>query len=139
MVKTAVLYRKTSHINHNLRRLKAKQTVSEVEFLANADIRDSVLLNLQQAIQGCIDIGTHIVSDENWGVPGSFSDIFYKLEEHEIIPTSLVESLIKMVGFRNLIVHQYEDIDFKIVYQIYQNRVKDIEDFLDAVQSHFAP
>lgn len=139
MVKISVLYRKITHINGNLKRLKSKQHYTEEEFLSNLDIREIVLLNLQQAIQGCVDIGTHIIADEDWGVPGSLSEVFYKLEEHEIIPTPLVELLIPMVGFRNLIIHQYEEIDFRIVYHIFQNRIQDIEAFLDAVQSHFPP
>jgi len=137
VVRQSVLYKKISHIKYNLDRLKEKQGLSEDEFLANVDAREVVLLNLQQAIQGCIDIGSHIVSDEGWGVPGSLSEIFYKLEEHKIITTPLVENLIPMVGFRNLIVHQYQDIDYKIVYQIYQNRLTDIEAFLSAIQIHF--
>jgi len=97
------------------------------------------LLNLQQAIQGCIDIGSHIISSEDWGAPGSLSDIFYRLEEHGILQPDLVEKIIPMAGFRNLIVHQYQDVDYVIVYQLYQNRLKDIEAFLDAVESHFPP
>ncbi len=139
MVKTSVLYKKISHIRHNLDRLVAKSTMSEKDFLKNEDAQESVLLNLQQAIQGCIDIGSHIISGEGWGAPGSISDIFYRLEEHGIIKPDLVETIIPMAGFRNLIVHQYQDVDFKIVYQLYQNRLHDIEAFLDAVESHFTP
>lgn len=139
MVKTSVLYKKASHLRYNLDRLKEKQPLTEAEFLANKDVREAVLLNLQQAIQACVDIGTHIVSEESWGVPGSFSEIFYKLEEHKIIPTALVEIMIPMVGFRNLIVHQYDEIDYKIVYQNYQKRLADFESYLDAIQASYPP
>ncbi|MDZ7334095.1 MAG: DUF86 domain-containing protein [candidate division KSB1 bacterium] len=139
MVKTDVLYRKISQVKHHLERLKAKQKLSRESFLTDLDAQDSVLLNLQHAIQGIIDIGAHIISDEAWGVPGSLSDIFYKLEDHGLISPSLVEKLIPMIGFRNLIVHQYGDINFSIVYEIYQKRLEDIENFLDVIQSHFQP
>lgn len=95
------------------------------------------MLNLQQAIQGCIDLGSHIVSDEGWGVPVSISEIFYKFEEHDIISPELAENLIPMAGFQNLVVHQYEDIDYKIVFVIYHERFVDIENSIDAVQVHF--
>ena len=139
MVKNSVIYKKISFINNNIDRLKSKQNISEKEFVTNFDVRESVLLNLQQAIQGCIEIGSHIIADVGWGTPGSISEIFYILEEHKIIPSSMVETMVKMCGFRNLIVHQYSDIDFKIVYFIYQNQVKDFEDFLNQIQIHFAP
>lgn len=65
MVKTSVLYKKISHIKRNLDRLKSRLALTEKDFLADEDIKESVLLNLQQAIQGCIDIGSHIVSSED--------------------------------------------------------------------------
>jgi len=139
VLKNSVIYKKIAQININVERLKSKRHVSEKEFERNIDIRESVLLNLQQAIQGCIDIGTHIIADFGWGTPGSTAEIFYILEEHKIIPLSMVETMIKMCGFRNLIVHQYAEIDYKIVYSIYQHEVEDFEDFLNEIQIHFAP
>lgn len=139
MVRTAVLYKKISHLRYNLDRLTEKRALTEAEFQADADAREAVLLNLQQAIQGCIDIGTHIIADEGWGVPGSLSDIFYKLEEHNILPKPLAAAMIPMAGFRNLIVHQYEDIDYSIVYQLYQQRLGDIERYVNAIQALYPP
>jgi uncharacterized protein YutE (UPF0331/DUF86 family) len=139
VVKRLVLYKKISNISYNLQRLKEKQYLAEAEFILNADAREVVLLNLQQAVQGCIHIGAQIVSEEGWGVPGSISEIFYKLEERTVIPSALVKSLIPLTGFRNIIVHQYRDVDFKVVYHLYQQRLVFIEEFLRAVQLKFQP
>jgi len=139
VVKNSVIYKKISFINNNINRLRSKQHISEKEFVVDYDVRESVLLNLQQAIQGCIDVGSHIIADNGWGTPGSTSEIFYILQENKIISTTMAETMVKMCGFRNLIVHQYDDIDFEIVYFIYQHQIKDFEDFLNEIQIHFAP
>lgn len=139
MVRSAVLFRKMSFLRYNVDRLTEKQSLTEAEFLANVDVRDAVLLNLQQAIQGCIDIATHVVSEEGWGVPGSLSEVFYKLEQHKIISTPLVEVMIPMAGFRNLVIHQYDEIDYKLVYQLYKNRLGDFESYLSAIQAVYPP
>ena len=139
MVNNSILYKKITYIKFNIDRLKSKQYISQKEFLNNFDIRESVLLNLQQAIQGCIYISTHIIADNSWGTPGSTSDIFYILEKHKIIPSSMVEIMVKMCGFRNLIVHQYSDINYNIVYTIYQNQLIDFDEFLNEIQHHFNP
>jgi uncharacterized protein YutE (UPF0331/DUF86 family) len=80
MVNKSVTLRKISLVRHNLSRLKDKEDCS-LEFLKNdLDAQDIVLHNLQLAIQGCIDIGSHVVSDEGWGVAGSLNEIFYILQ-----------------------------------------------------------
>ena len=91
MVKQATLARKISYVLGKIKRLQSLQGPGRDEFLENEDLQDIVLHNLQLAIQGCIDLGTHIVTDEGWGVPGSFSEVFYKLEEHGVINRELTE------------------------------------------------
>jgi len=59
------------------------------------------------AIQNCLDIAAHIISDENFGVPGSNNEMFYLLEDNGYIKKDLTEKMVKAVGFRNLIVHEY--------------------------------
>jgi uncharacterized protein YutE (UPF0331/DUF86 family) len=103
----------------------------------NVDTQDIVLHNLQLAIQGCVDIGAHIISDEGWGVAGSFSEIFYILQEKHVITPDLAEKMIAMVGFRNILVHEYETIRLDIVYRILKADLDDIEDFLLAVADRF--
>ncbi len=137
MVNQATLARKISYVLSKIKRLKARHGPSRDDFLENEDLQDIVLHNLQLAIQGCIDLGTHIVTDEGWGVPGSFSEVFYKLEEHSIIPKELSERLVEMVGFRNRIIHDYEDIDLNIVYEAWHQGIKDIEKYVLQIGEHF--
>lgn len=71
MVDRDIIMSKIINIQKSLHRFKEKQKISREEFLKDIDVQDIVLLNLQNAIQGCVDIASHIISDNNWGVPGS--------------------------------------------------------------------
>ncbi|MFQ5709974.1 MAG: DUF86 domain-containing protein, partial [bacterium] len=121
MVRQETLARKIDYVVAKIERLKALKGPSRSEFLRNSDLQDIILHNLQLTIQACIDMGVRIIADEGWGTPGSFSDVFYKLQDHAIIDRTLSEQLVQMVGFRNRVIHDYEDLDLNIVYDIWQD------------------
>ncbi len=137
MVRSSIILKKISHIRHNLSRLREKESVSLVAFKDDMDIQDIVLHNLQLAVQGCIDLGSHIISDEGWGIAGSLNEIFYILQEKGVIKTDLTEKMVSMVGFRNILVHEYQDVNMDIVYNILRAHLKDIDGYLLAVIDHF--
>lgn len=137
MVNKSVILRKVSLIRHNLSRLKGKENVSLESLKNDLDIQDIVLHNLQLAIQGCIDIGSHVISDEGWGVAGSLNEIFYILQNKGVIKAEMVEKMISMVGFRNILVHEYETINFDIVCNILHHHLKDINEYLLTLVSYF--
>jgi uncharacterized protein YutE (UPF0331/DUF86 family) len=137
MVNKSVVYKKISHVRHNLSRLREKNGISLENLKTDLDAQDIILHNLQLAIQGCIDIGAHILADEGWGVAGSVNETFYILQDMNVIPPELAEKMVAMVGFRNILVHEYETINFEIVHNIIANRLTDIEKFLLAVVHHF--
>ena len=137
MVNRSIVLRKISRIRYYLSRIKKYRCISLQEFQDDVNTQDIILHNLQLSIQGCIDLGSHIVSDEGWGVPGSFSEIFYILEDKGVIPRELTEKMVAMVGFRNIIIHEYEDVDFKIVHEILKKDIVDIESFLLKIVDFF--
>lgn len=96
-----------------------------------------ILFNLTQAIQNCIDIAAHIVSDEGWGVPGTQREMFDILADKGFISKDFAERLISMVGFRNRVIHEYEKLNLDIVYKIWTERLVDIEGFGLAVVERF--
>lgn len=130
MVNRSIALRKISRIRYYLSRIKEHGHIPLQEFLHDVNTQDIILHNLQLGIQGCIDLGSHIVSDEGWGIPGSFSEIFYLLKDKGVISRDLSEKMIAMVGFRNIVIHEYEKVDLKIVYEIIQKDIVDIESFL---------
>ena len=113
-----------------LNRVIEKRHTDLQTFLQDIDRQESILFNLQMAIQNCIDIAAHIVSEEGLGVPGSTNEMFYLLEENEYLNNKLTEKMVKAVGFRNLIVHEYGKIDLEQVFEVAQEDIKDLNEYL---------
>ena len=133
MIDKDLILAKAGKVDSHLRRIREKTSVALDEFLGDLDRQESILFNMQMAIQSCIDIAAHVISDEAMGVPGSTNEMFYMLQEHGWLPPELTEKMVAAVGFRNLIVHEYDNVDLKRVYDIAQQDISDLEDFLKAI------
>lgn len=130
MVDSDLILAKSSSVKRHLNRVIEKRHTDLQTFLQDIDRQESILFNLQMAIQNCIDIAAHIVSEEGLGVPGSTNEMFYLLEENEYLNNELTEKMVKAVGFRNLIVHEYGKIDLEQVFEVAQEDIKDLNEYL---------
>jgi len=137
MVNQAVIKRKISRIEEHLKRIGAIPLKPVEAFKKDTASQDIFLFNITQAIQGCTDIATHIVSDEGWGMPGTQSETFEILGEKGVVSEELVRKLIAMSGFRNRIVHEYEKLNIDIVHEVWRNGLSDIEKFCLSVIERF--
>jgi len=133
MIDKDLILAKAGKVDSHLRRIREKKAVTLEEFLGDLDRQESILFNMQMAIQSCIDIAAHVISDEEMGVPGSTNEMFYMLQENSWLPPELTEKMVAAAGFRNLIVHEYDNVDLKRVYDIAQQDISDLEDFLKAI------
>jgi len=88
---------------------------------------------LQVSIECVIDICGLMVIGLRLGLPAEEDDLFDKLEQAGIITSSRKESLKKMKGFRNILVHEYGQVNDMIVYEILQNNLNDFEAFKQEV------
>ena len=133
MIEKDLVLAKAGKVDSHLRRIREKKAVTLEEFLGDLDRQESILFNMQMAIQSCIDIAAHVISDEEMGVPGSTNEMFYMLQENSWLPPELTEKMVAAAGFRSLIVHEYDNVDLKRVYDIAQQDISDLEDFLKAI------
>lgn len=136
MVDKDVIFAKVSAIQKYLKRIQ-EVTKLNPDSLDDQIIEDVFVLNLQRAVQSCIDIAGHIVASMGLGVPNSIKENFIKLEESRIIQPELSKKLQAMVGFRNIAIHEYEKIDKAILKSILVKNLRDIEEFYIAVIEHF--
>ena len=135
MVERNLIISKAGVVRKHLRRVEEKCCPDAESFLKDRDLQDIVSFNLQLAIQSCIDIAAHIVSDEGMGVPGSFNEMFYLLEENKYLPSELTEKMVKAAGFRNLLVHEYGKLDLKQVFEIAKHSARDLNEYMAAIFS----
>jgi len=133
LVDRNLILAKVSSINSYLKRVKEKSNTELNTFLKDLDRQESILFNLQMAIQNCIDIAAHIISDEGLGVPGSTNEMFYLLEENGYLDTELTEKMIAAIGFRNLIVHEYGKVDLKQVFEVAQKDIQDLKEYFRSI------
>lgn len=137
MVSKRVLSAKCNAIEHHLARIREKRQVDLDLFLKDLDRQESILFNFHIAIQNCIDIAAHVVSEKELGIAGSTNELFYLLEENGIIDHGLTERLVRAVGFRNLIVHEYGKVDLEIVYRAAWESIEDLREFMRAIVERF--
>jgi len=86
-------------------------------------------LNLQRAIQACIDLANVVIAKEGLGLPNSYRQSFEILKSQTVIDADLAKTMSKMVGFRNISVHDYEQIKPEIVRSIIESHLKDFEKY----------
>jgi len=108
--------------------LNSLREYSFEDFISNPERYGSAERFLQLAIEAMTDIGSHIVADLNLGVVNSYSDVPNILARRGYLNNSLKEKWIRMIGFRNILVHDYLDIDRKIVHEVLQQHLGNIEE-----------
>ncbi len=128
MVDREVVTGKIAVIEHCLDRITEVHGARRAELLP-ADVEDITLHNLQKAIQAAIDLANHVVTAEDYGPPDSQAAVFTLLEKRGIVDPALAVHLRKMVGFRNIAVHEYETVDPAIVEAIVQHHLGDLRAF----------
>ena len=133
MVDKDLIMAKAGSVRKHLNRIEMKRSVDLKTFLSDIDRQESILFNIQMAVQNCIDMAAHIISDEGFGVAGSTNAMFYLLEENGYLDTDLTEKMVRAVGFRNLIVHEYVRVELEQVFEIAQTGVQDISDYLQSI------
>lgn len=90
---------------------------------------DAIVLNLQRACQAVMDIATYIVSTKALGMPHSNSDAFEILYQNHLISKEVLKNMKGMIGFRNIAVHAYREVDDEILQDVIENHLEDLIEF----------
>ena len=127
--------RRLRKLEENLSLLKELKSIGLTEFLDDRKTRLYAAHLLQTAIQCVIDIGSHLVSGLNLGRVERYSDIPEALANGGIVPAALSRKLKKMIGLRNILVHEYLEVDYVALHRFIQTELRDFEEFAAAVAS----
>lgn len=104
------------------------------DFLSNPDLRDIAERNLEVAVQCCIDIAGRIISLEQAEKPKDYKEAIIRLGELKVIPMEFALTFAPIAGFRNILVHNYLEIDWKEVYNNLQ-KITDIYKFMEYIKN----
>jgi len=132
-----VVLNKVQTIQRCIKRIKEEYIGFEDTFESDFTKQDSVILNLERASQATIDIATHIVKVKQLGLPNSSRELFELLFNAGIISEDVSKQMQGMVGFRNIAVHDYQNLNLEIVVSIINNHLNDFEKFTQEVLGNF--
>lgn len=113
----------------NLEKLNLLKMKPYEDFISDFRNLDSALHRLQTSIQALLDIASYIVASLGLKTPNTSAEIIEILKDAGYIPVEKVKTYITMVQFRNRIVHFYNHIDKKLLYEILTNELDDIKEF----------
>ncbi len=94
--------------------------------------------SLQESIEACLDIGSHIIAEKGFRRADDYKDIYKVLEEERIIDPGLSAKLQEMAQFRNLLVHRYGKIDTKRIFIIMSGDINDIKQFVNTILKYIS-
>jgi uncharacterized protein YutE (UPF0331/DUF86 family) len=129
----SILLRKAGSLERCVARVRDKYKGNEAAFDADIDLQDIIVLNLQRACQTAIDMALRIGRLRRLAFPSDTADMFRVLASAGLLPRDLAESLVRMVGFRNVAVHEYQELDLQKVRHIIEHRLDDLLAFSKAM------
>lgn len=113
----------------NIEKLSSLKAKKYDDFISDFRNIDSALHRMQTSIQALLDIGSYIIASLGLKTPNTNAEIIEILSEAGYISKNNIETYMKMSQFRNRIVHLYNHIDTKTLYEILANELGDIKDF----------
>jgi uncharacterized protein YutE (UPF0331/DUF86 family) len=103
------------------------------EYLASGDTQAATERRLMVAVQAAIDVGSHLVATQGWRTPSTYSGVFAELERHGVLTAGLAERMRMATGLRNILVHDYLDVDPRQLHGSLLEDTDDLRTFCTAV------
>ena len=129
MENEAVLINRYESIERCINRIN-EEYENNPENLEDYRKMDAIVLNLQRACEMATDVAMYIVSTRKLGIPQTKKEAFEKLNEKGLISNDMCAKMKGMVGFRNIAIHEYKEIDDGILKDVIENHLDDIKEFV---------
>ena len=134
MVDSNIVLKRVGRIRKSVAALETiRRTHSKKQFLGDETIKAAAERNMQVAVQSVLDICNHAVADMKLEVPDEQKQAFQILAFHKLIPQSLAKTLAGMAGMRNVLVHEYLEVDHERLYAIMSGNLGDFEKLIKAI------
>lgn len=128
MENKAVILNKYDSIERCINRIN-EEYAGDANNLNNYSKSDAIILNLQRACEQVIDIAMYVISTMKLGIPQTKKDAFEILLKNNYITEDTYKKMKGMIGFRNIAVHDYQDIDDEILQDVIENHLNDLLEF----------
>ncbi len=111
---------------------------SSLDFEEDYMKQDSIAINLQRACEQCIDLANHTIKALKLGLPKDSKESFRLLAAARVIPIELAKNLEGMVGFRNILIHEYQRMDISLMVEVIERHLDDLIIFTNHIIKAFA-
>ena len=128
-----VLMNKAASIERCVMRAREEYDKAPATFATDHTRQDAAILNVQRACEAALDMGQHLIRRERLGIPQSARDVFTLLAQAGWVDAMLAGRLQKMVGFRNIAVHDYQALQLVIVEAVITKHLGDFTDYSRAL------
>lgn len=128
-----VILNKAASIERCLQRIVEEYAGNQQNLIANQTKQDAIVLNLQRACETAIDLAMYVVSQRKLGVPQDSRDAFALLQTAGMLPSGLVQRMQRMVGFRNVAIHEYTRLNLEVVHSIITKQLDDFRIFSSTI------
>ena len=133
MVDRELILRKLTDLEQYVTQVEEFRGITAEEYRIDWKTQRIVERTLQMAIEACADVANHIIADRNLRMPSTYAEAFEVLAEAGILTAAQREAMVRMSGFRNLIVHEYARIDPAMVIRALRERLGDFGAFRAAI------
>ncbi|GAB4541498.1 MAG: type II toxin-antitoxin system toxin [Anaerolineae bacterium] len=124
---------KIQSIQRCVLRAREEYAADPDSFAINYTRQDAAILNVLRACEQTIDLANHIIKNYKMGIPTASAESFDLLHKQGVITAELAENLRRMVHFRNIVIHQYQQLDLAIVQTVIVSGLDDLIQFGDRV------
>jgi len=133
-----IVLNKKESIERCIKQIRAYYALpSDIPFEEDHLKQDAIAANMQRACKQCIDLANHTIKRRKLGLPKESRESFRLLTRNGVIPRDLAANLENMVGFRNTLVHQYQDLDIQLMVDVIENHLDDLIDFTNSIVREF--
>jgi uncharacterized protein YutE (UPF0331/DUF86 family) len=135
MVDRNVISAKLKELAHRVAKVRDHNPPEAGELDREGDRLDLVSFNLMLAIQACLDIASHLISDEGWPVAVTLGESFRRLAEHGVLSPATAAALQRAVALRNIVAHGYSDVEPRLIHAAAKTGPIDLERFGEEVSA----
>lgn len=128
-----LLLGKVANIERTVARALQEYAAAGTSFASDFTRQDAAILNILRACEACIDVANILVRAHALGVPQSSRHSFQLLSEAGVLPDSVCLAMQRMIGFRNVAVHQYQTLELPIVEALLRDGLRDLLAFAEQV------
>lgn len=134
MADERVVAKKLEQIEQYHGELKEKQqSLSHEEFLTDTTEQRAVERMFEYAIQACSDLAQHVATHDFDFEGDASKGAIRVLGQEGVIEEETINTLVAAVGFRNLLAHEYGEVDYDEVYEILQTGLEVYDAFSQQV------